>query len=285
MMDEQNDITIFQPMDSRKKGFFSLSKEIINELKANKWLTLQLMRRNIKSTHKQSFLGTLWALIFPLLNLITFIFLNDSGIFNTGVSDVPYAIYATLGMTLWQLFNTCIIGATYALIEAGYMITKISFSLKSLIIASIGKSLLTFIIQVCLIIGLCIIFGYTPNIYGMLMIVLFAIPLIFLAIGLGFLLSILNSIAHDVSAILGAILPFIMLITPILYVQPNSGIILALSKYNPLYYMIMFPRDFILFSSTNYWEIYLLCVVGTFIIFWFLLVFFHLSEKRIAEII
>jgi len=140
-------ITTYEPDNSLKKGYISLFREIFNEVKNNKWLTYQLFKRDFIAVYKQSFIGILWVLLVPLVSVGTFIVLNQSGIFNIGEIDVPYPIYALLGMAFWQLFATGVVACSNSLVSAGAMLTKINFSKKSLVIASTGRSIVTFLIQ------------------------------------------------------------------------------------------------------------------------------------------
>ncbi|UYP47991.1 hypothetical protein NEF87_004276 [Candidatus Lokiarchaeum ossiferum] len=284
-MEDKGNITVIKPKDLTHLSIFETQKEIIDDLKKNKWLTAQFIKRNFLSIHKQSFLGFLWAFIFPILNVLTFVFLNESGIFISGVSEVPYPIYATLGMAYWQLFSSSIMACTYSIISTGGMIKKINFSLKPIVFSSIGYSVITFFTQTLLVVILLLIYGYVPNIVALLASIVFIIPIIFLSTGFGLIFAIFNTIAHDVASILTAILPFLMLITPVLYIVPETGIIKFLSTINPVYYLISFPRDLILFSSSSLTTEYFITVVFSIVCFWILLTAFHVTEKRIKEIL
>jgi len=134
-------ITTYEPDNSLKKGYLSIFSEIFNEIKKNRWLTYQLFKRDFFAIYKQSFIGILWALIIPLVSVGTFIILYRSGIFTIGDINVPYPIYAILGMAFWQLFSTGLVAASNSLVKAGSMIVKINFSKKALVIASTGQSL------------------------------------------------------------------------------------------------------------------------------------------------
>ena len=140
-------ITTYEPDNSLKRGYVSIFIEILTELKTNRWLTYQLFKRDFLAVYKQSFIGSFWALIIPLISVGAFIILNRSGIFNIGDINVPYPVYAILGMAFWQLFSTGLIASANSLIAAGTMITKINFSKKSLVIASLGRSIVSFLIS------------------------------------------------------------------------------------------------------------------------------------------
>lgn len=146
-----NSIITYETDNSLKKGYISLFGEIIKEIKENRWLTYQLFRRDFFAIYKQSFIGVFWAFIIPLVSVGTFIILNRSGVFNLGEIEVPYPIFAILGMAFWQLFATGLIASSNSLVKAGPMIIKINFSKKALVFASASQAIVPFLIQFLLV--------------------------------------------------------------------------------------------------------------------------------------
>jgi lipopolysaccharide transport system permease protein len=275
-------ITTYEPDNSLKKGYLSIFSEIFNELKKNRWLTYQLFKRDFFALYKQSFIGVFWALIIPLVSVGTFIVLNQSGIFTIGDIDVPYPIYAILGMAFWQLFSTGLVASSNSLVSAGSMITKINFSKKSLVIASIGRSIVSFLIQFVLVAILFVFYGVAPNI-AILLIPIVVIPIMVLTLGLGFILSLLNGIVRDIGNILSVLMTFFMFLTPVLYAKPTTGILATVTNYNPLYYMVSAPRELILMGTITEWKGFLIAGILSVIVFMVCLVVFHLTETRVAE--
>lgn len=275
-------VTTYEPDNSLKKGYFSIFMEILNELKKNRWLTYQLFKRDFLSVYKQSFIGIFWALIIPLVSVGTFIILNRSGIFNIGDINVPYPIYAILGMAFWQLFSTGLIASANSLVAAGTMITKINFSKKSLVIASLGRSIVLFLIQFILVILLFVCYGIAPS-AAILMIPIIIIPILLLTLGLGFIVSLVNGVVRDIGNILGLVLTFLMFLTPVLYAKPRIGVLVSASKYNPLYYLVSAPRDLVLTGNSSELGGFFVMGIISIIIFMVCLIIFHLTEIRVAE--
>jgi lipopolysaccharide transport system permease protein len=275
-------ITTYEPDNSLKKGYISLFREIFNEVKNNKWLTYQLFKRDFIAVYKQSFIGILWVLIVPLVSVGTFIVLNQSGIFNIGEIDVPYPIYALLGMAFWQLFATGVVACSNSLVSAGAMLTKINFSKKSLVIASTGRSIVTFLIQFVFVCILFVCYWIAPSI-ATLLVPIVIIPLMLLTLGLGFMLALFNGIVRDIGNVLSLLLTFLLFLTPVLYVKPTTGILATLTNYNPLYYLVLAPRDLVLTGTISEWNGYLIASVMSVIVFIVCLVVFHLTETRVAE--
>jgi len=275
-------ITTYEPDNSLKKGYLSIFSEIYNELKKNRWLTYQFFKRDLFALYKQSFMGILWALIIPLVSVGTFIILNRSGVFAIGDINVPYPIYAILGMAFWQLFSTGLVASSNSLVKAGSMIVKINFSKKALVIASTGQSIVSFLIQFVLVGILFAYYRITPSI-AILWVPLIIIPIMLLTLGLGFILSLLNGVMRDIGNMLSMLMTFLMFLTPILYAKPTVGVLARITEYNPLYYLISVPRDLVLMGRVPELKGFLISSVISVIIFLICLIAFHLTETRIAE--
>jgi lipopolysaccharide transport system permease protein len=275
-------ITTYEPDNSLKKGYRGIFSEIYSELKANRWLIFQLFRKDFVALYTQSFIGFMWAVIIPLITVGTFIVLNGSGVFNAGAITVPYALYAVLGVAIWQLFAAGIIASSNSLVLAGPMITKINFSLKSLVVASLGQSILSFLVQFCLVVVLLVYYRFVPS-AGMLLLPLLIIPIILLTLGLGFIFSLLNGVLRDIGNLLSVCMTFLLFLTPILYAKPTTGVLAVLSNYNPLYYLVAVPRDLVLLGTVSEWKGFALSSAFAAAVFIICLVLFHLTQTRVTE--
>ena len=275
-------ITTYEPDNSLKKGYLSIFSEIYNEYKRSKWLTYQLFKRDFFAIYKQSFIGVLWALIIPLVSVGTFIVLNSSGVFTIGDINVPYPIYAILGMAFWQLFATGLVASSDSLVKAGPMIAKINFSKKALVIASTGQSLISFLIQLVLVCILFVYYGIAPSI-AIFLIPIVIIPIMFLTLGLGFIFALLNGVMRDIGNMISMLMTFLMFLTPVLYAKPNSGILAQVTNYNPLYYLVSAPRSLVLQGAIPELKGFLIASVISVIVFTICLIVFHLTETRVTE--
>jgi lipopolysaccharide transport system permease protein len=275
-------ITTYEPDNSIKKGYASLVREIFREVSKNKWLTYQLFKRDFFAIYRQSFMGFLWAFIVPLVSVGSFIILSNAGLFTIGNIDVPYPIYAILGMAFWQLFSMGLIASTNSLVNAGTMITKINFSKKSLVLASVGQSLISFMVQFGLVCVLFLFYHKTPG-ASILLVPLFILPIVMLTLGLGFILSLLNGIMRDTGSMISLMMTFLMFLTPILYVKPASGLLATITTYNPLYYLISSVRELILAGTIAEPLGFIISAGISIVIFTISLIIFHLTETRVAE--
>jgi lipopolysaccharide transport system permease protein len=275
-------VITYEPDNSIKKGYLSVFKEMAEEVRAGKWLTWQLFIRDFKALYKQSVLGIIWALIIPLITLGTFVVLNSAGVFNAGDITVPYALFALLGISFWQLFAVGIQSTTNSMAAAGSMISKIKFPRESLVVAAMGQALVAFLIQIVLVAVLMAYYGVVPA-WTVVLLPLTMVPIVLITLGLGFILSVANGVVRDIGRGIGIITTFMMFVTPVLYVTPTTGLLGTITKFNPLFYLTILPRDLVLTGEVLHplgYTVSVLIAVATFFICWLI---FHLTETRIAE--
>ena len=275
-------IATYEPDNSLKKGYLSIFGGIASEVKSNGWLTFQLFKRDFFSMYKQSLIGLVWIVLLPLVNMATFLLLSRSGILNLGDIPVPYPIYALLGMTFWQIFATGIQSCGSALTNAGDMILRINFSKKSLVIAAMGKPIISCAIQFILVGILFFINGVAPQ-KTILLAPIVILPVIVFTLGLGFIVALLNTVIRDTGNVLSIGMTLFMYLTPVLYARPQMGLLGQVTKYNPMYYFITAGRDLALKGSLTEPNGFMVSSLASLLILIVAVMVFHLTETRIAE--
>jgi len=273
---------VYLPKSIARENLLVLWKNIVRETIDSRWLTFYLLKRNYSAAYRQSVFGLLWAFIVPLLSVGMFIFLNLSGLFNIRNITIPYPLYAVASISLWQVFSIGIAFGANALSGAGGMLTKINFNRESLVFSSVAQGIVPSAIQVIVVL---ILFGFYQMVPPVtVFLVPFAvIPLLLLTIGLAFILSLINALLKDVGYGISTLVTFLLFITPILYEKPTSGFTAAMSTYNPLYYLVVVPRDLLIIGSTT--ELYgyfysTLLALAILILCW---TAFRVAQTRIAE--
>ena len=273
---------VYQPDNTLKKGYFNIFREIFDEIRWNKYLTYQLFRRDFFAAYKQSFVGVFWAFAMPMFSIGTFVLLNRSGIFDVGEINMPYPLFALLGLSIWQIFSSGLTSAAGSLANAGTMLTRINFSKKALILASLGKPAIIFLFQLVMV-GLLMVFYRVAPSPSALLLPLVLVPVFLLVVGLGFLLSLFNAFAKDVGNGLQMVMTFFMFLTPVLYARPQEGMLGTLTRFNPMYYFVSAGRDMMVYGSIREWYGYLVATAISFTLFIVCIMFFHLTETRVTE--
>ncbi len=253
---------------------------MVRELQEARELIVRLFLRNLTARYKQALFGVLWALIVPVVAIGTFIFLSRVGVLTIGKTDVPYPLFALVGLSVYQLFSTGIVAACGALVEAGDMIAKVSFPREVLVIAAIAQAVFEFFVKLVLIAAACAFYHYLPP-AGFLLLPLALLPLLFLTLGLGLVLSLVNAVFRDTAQALGMLLMFLMFLTPVLY--PSTGAREFLFRLNPLTALIEAPRDLFIYGTLRHPLDFALVSVAALLIFACAWRIFHLVETKIPE--
>ena len=97
-------IKIYRPNQRHELGFFKtwavLAKNIIN----SRELIWQLFKRDFFASYKKSFLGITWLFIAPIMGIVSWVYLNMTGMLHPGDVGIPYPAYVLVGTSMWGLF-------------------------------------------------------------------------------------------------------------------------------------------------------------------------------------
>ena len=125
--------------------------------------------------------------------------------------------------------------------------------------------------------------GFIPKI-TILIIPLILLPLLFLVVGMGFFLALLNAVTRDISNALGIFINLGMFVTPIIYPPPTTWPMSFLINYvNPISSFVTASRDLLIKGSITDPAIYLSSVILSLLLFFVGWRIFHLTEPKVAE--
>jgi lipopolysaccharide transport system permease protein len=263
-------------------GWWSSWRDMYHELPLLRGLAWVMFLRDFKALYRQSALGYLWAVFIPLLTVGLFVYLNKAGLLSVGTITIPYVIYAVAGVAFWQLCASGLTAATLSLVTGGSLLTKVNFPKESLVLAAYASAAVPFAIQFVLAVALMVAYS-VPFSWGMLLALPAAIPLVCLAIALSLVLALANGVLRDIGAALPAVMSFLLFLTPIMYQRPDSGFASALAGINPFYYLVVVPRNLLVFGSTTELRGYAVCAIGAVFALALAWQLFHLTESRLAE--
>lgn len=242
--------------------------------------------RDIKVRYKQTAIGAGWAILQPLLTTIIFsvIFNRVVGV-STG-SDVPYPVFAFVGLMYWNLFSSAINSISNSLVSNQGVITKIYFPRLIPPLSSALVSVVDFFFAGFVFLGLLIFFGVMPNILlGALagLVALFLITLF--AVGFGTFLAAVNVKYRDVKSAVPFIVQILMYASPIIY--PMSAIpekYQLFAYLNPAAGAVSLVRAGLFGSPVSFLGVAISIIVA-FALFMFALWYFKKAEKGFADII
>ena len=170
--------------------------------------------RDIKVRYKQSFLGPLWLLIQPLAMLLGFIVVFD-GVANVDTGDVPYAIFALVGLTVWTYLQIALTQGAMALVANRDLIRRfncprVAFSNASMISALASPA-------VMLVVTVVAVVASSGVRLSMLLLPLLIVWLLGLTWGLVLMCSSFTARFRDVVGILPFLFQAALFLTPVAY--------------------------------------------------------------------
>ncbi len=206
-----------------------------------------LIRDNIILKYKKTVLGLVWALLSPLLHLITLAF-----VFSTilGRDLRTHTLHILSGLVPWLFFSGSLIKSTTSLVGREGLIKKIYVPKQVYVGAdAIAMGIESFISLVVLYTLVTIFIGFPSNLTFLLLIPIFILQLLF-QMGLALLFSVINVLFRDTANILQVILQLGFFATPILYttdrVPEKFQFVLWI---NPMYWFIELYRSVITQST------------------------------------
>lgn len=240
-----------------KKEFYNGSivpntRMIIDELLLSRQLILQWFLRDFKAKYKQTLLGWLWVIFMPIMTILIFWFMKNSGVIDVGRVKTPYPLYALVGLCAWGIFATGIATGSRVLIDSGSMLVKVNFPKATLVIASTAQGLVDFLIKIMLLVILFVYYGVTPGFWDSMLALLVACSIYFLTLGISFLTALVSGILRDLPNMINLGIMLLLFVTPVLYKPQDESYLMTLNSVNPLHHLVNGFRDILFYGIGHF---------------------------------
>jgi homopolymeric O-antigen transport system permease protein len=226
-----------------------LARQMVRDLVNSRELAWRLFVRDISARYRQSILGYLWVFIPPLFASLPFIYLNSQGVVKIGDTPIPYGAFAITGTVIWQVFVDALNAPLGTVRAARPMLTRINLPREAVLLSALAQVGLGFLVRLVLLIGVFVWFRIVPPATAVLF-PLGILSLVLFGFLIGLLLTPLGLLYTDVSQALPVATTFLMLLTPVLYPIPQSGLAAAIAYYNPLTPLVTSTRDWLTTGAT-----------------------------------
>lgn len=207
------------------------------------WQVLwNLALRDVRVRYKQTFMGVAWALFQPVALMVTFtlVFTRIVNFAPSADIDMPYPLFAYIGLLPWTFFVQSVNQATGSLVANRNLVTKIYFPREVLPLAAIVACLIDFaiaaVVLAALIAGFHLFTDWSFTWHATLawLPVLLIIQIMFTA-GLSLWLSMANLFYRDVKYVVAVGLQLMMFLTNVIYPIPRDGSWLStITTVNPM---------------------------------------------------
>lgn len=242
-----------------------------------------MMLRDLKVRYKQTVMGVAWAVLQPLTMIAIFsiIFGKLAKIPSDGY---PYPVFVFSGLLAWNFFSTSVSSSGLSLVNASNLVSKVYFPRIIVPIASIGVSMVDFLISAALLVLLMLAYSQSIS-WSILYLPFFLAGLVMLSIGLGSWLSAVTVTYRDFRYVIAYLMQIWMYVTPVLYpvsfVPEKWQWVLYL---NPMYAWINGIRASFLGQPIDFIGT-LISLALTIVIFTIGMFYFEKTQRRFADII
>ena len=266
---------------SAVKNVWLDGREAVVEQFEYRELLFQLTRRDLLIRYKQALMGFGWAVFMPLINTAVF-----SVIFTRVAPlhvDVPYPLFAYLGLLTWNFTASALRFAVSALTGNINLVTKVYCPREVFVLSTVFVTLVDTLVGSVVLIALMAYYHIGP---GWAIVYLPGIVLIQIAFttGVGLLLSMANLFYRDVKYLFELVVTIWMFATSVLYpsslVTGKAGLVMRL---NPMTAIIDGYRDVLLYGRSPLTAHFLWTALAACLLLVVIGIVFHRAEFRFAE--
>ena len=246
-------------MVRRRRALRSLGRAFtlpMTSIWRNRNLIRTLVRRDVLGRYSGSFAGAFWAILNPLMLMLTYFFVFGMVLksrFGDDPSRASFAIYFLGGMLPWLAVSEAVGRAPFIMIEHRGFIKKLVFPVETLPVNLVVAGLVTeFFGTVLFVLALLIVRGHLPA--TVIYLPLLVIPQILLTAGICWFLAALGVFVRDLAQINGFLLTVWFFVTPICYPETSLPKEAAgLLTKNPIYVLVRGYRSILLESHAPDW--------------------------------
>lgn len=275
------DVTTYSAQSSIRNPV-QLIRDISMDFWLGRELAWRLFLRNIRGLYRQTLLGLFWAFLPPIANTAIWIFLRQANVFSMGDTQVDGTVYILTGMILWQAFIDAFQMPLAMLNKNRNLISKLNFPRESLLLVGVGEVLFDLLIRLLLLIPAFLMFQVPVHV-SILYAPIAILGLVLLGVALGLLLMPIGSLYQDVGRFISMVLPFWMIITPIIYVPLTTFPGSLLNWVNPASPLLLLARDWLLLGTTSHFATGLIFGAAAIPILLIALVVYHISIPVLIE--
>lgn len=199
---------------------------------------------DVRARHRGTVLGKGWSVLYPLifLSLYAFVYLLIFRIRLQAYTPFEYVLLIFSGLIPFLGFSESLSTGVGSVLANRGLIRNTMFPIELIPVKTVLASSVTMVVGLVLL--LIVLWTKGTLLITQLMIPVILILQLLFTVGLIWILSALNVFFQDLGQIIGVVILFLMLVSPIAYTQDMiPPELMPLMYPNPLYYMIMLYRD------------------------------------------
>ena len=250
--------------------------DILKEIWTNRIRMIRVARFDINIELRSFYLGTLWKIISPLIQLGIFWFVFGIGIRGGApVDDIPFIVWMLAGFVPWIFISRGISMGANSIRKKSEILFKIKYPMSTVPVGSILICLSDFIVMFCIMAVIYLFNGFFPSLYWLNLIYYTIFIFVFLS-SLALITSVIVQLAADFGNLISSLLQLLFFLTPILWQETNVPnwarpffilnpirYIVTGFRYSLLYKNNFFERPYLI---AFFWGItFLMLIIGCFL--------------------
>jgi ABC-type polysaccharide/polyol phosphate export permease len=178
-------------------------------------LWYELFVRDLKARYKQTFLGGLWSLGSPLVELAVYAVVFGS-VLRAPSDGAPYPLFAYVGVVMWTFVSGGLVRGTTSITSNAGLVSSVPFPKAAAPLAAVGAALFDALLS-AVFLALALAYYRAPLTVNILWLVPLGGILLAFVTGLALLLSALNVFYRDIHHVVGLAVRLWLFLTPVVY--------------------------------------------------------------------
>ena len=196
-----------------RPGAFTLLGEALEDIFSRRRLVGYLVRADIKKKGADTFLGNLWWVLDPLLQMLVYV-VFVSIIFQRPTPDYPLFVLAAI--LPWKWFTSSVNDATTSVTSQGSLIRQIQFPKIVLPMAATTAAVVGFAFSLIPLLAIMLLYPHRLSAYLVLIPIVGVVQFLF-TLGIGFFVAGVNVFFRDLGNVLRHVLRLWFYLSPGLY--------------------------------------------------------------------
>ncbi|MEK5444561.1 ABC transporter permease [Fredinandcohnia sp. FSL W7-1320] len=212
---------------------------VVKEHIQNFYLIIRLSFFEVKSSNNDNYLGILWEILNPTIQILIYWFVFGFGIRGgQNVGNIPFLPWLLSGIVVWFFINQALLQGSRSIYSRINIISKLNFPISVTPTFVIVSKFYHHIILVLIIILILFSYNFPVTLY-IVQLPYFSIATFAVLISISLITSTLATIVRDIQMIVQSIVRFLLYLSPILWtVDKLPKSIQLLMKVNPFYYIV-----------------------------------------------